>query len=116
MKTLLIDQTGDLVFKNGDFVLIEGDEELAQSVKVLLQTSKGEWFLDESFGLDRNSIFSKNFNEEEAKNSIIEVLAQEERIASVEEITFSRIARELYVTLSLLKQDGTALLLQEVNI
>lgn len=116
MKTLLLDETGDLVLEQGSFLWIEGDEELAQSVRMILGTAKGEWFLDEEFGLDREPIFVKKFNENEARDSIIEALSVEPRIASVEEMKFTREGRVLSVDLTLRKQDGETLYVQGVNL
>jgi phage baseplate assembly protein W len=114
MKTLLLNQEGDFVLEQGSFLWVEGDEELAQSVRVILQTRLGEWFLNLGLGLDRNTILGKNFNEVEAKSSIIEALAEEPRISGVEEITFTKTGRELSVSLKLLKENGEVLLLTEV--
>lgn len=116
MKSFLLDSSGDYVIRNNEFVLIEGDEELAQCVRVLLQTSKEEWFLDTDLGLDRETIFSKQFNEVNAKDSIIETVLQESRIESVEDITFSKTGRLLEISLSLLKADGELLNVEGVSV
>lgn len=116
MKSFLLNRSGDYVIRNNEFVMIEGDEELAQCVRILLQTSKEEWFLDVDHGLDREPIFAKPFNEVNAKDSIIESVLQEPRIASVEEITFSRVDRMLEIDMKLLKSDGEILLVEGVTV
>lgn len=115
MKSPLIDETGDVVFKNGDLVMIEGDEELAQGIRVLLETSLEEWFLDPDFGLDRNSILVKKFNEMEATDAIIEALEAESQIAFLEKITFAITGRSLTIDLSLLKANGEVLDIEGVE-
>lgn len=40
MKDILLDETGDLLFKNGDLVV--GESEL-QDVGLILRTNQGEW-------------------------------------------------------------------------
>lgn len=116
MKTFLLDETGDLVVENGSFVWVEGDEELAQSVRVLLQTAVGEWFLDNELGVNRDPITAKRFSENEARDSIIESLAAEPRISSIDSIVFTKVGRELLIDLVLLKADGDTLEMTGVNI
>lgn len=115
MKTLLLNQEGDLTLIQGSFLWVEGDEELAQSVRIILGTAKEEWFLDEAFGLNRDPLFAKRFNEIEARDSIIEALTAELRIAAVEDITFRIEGRVLFVDLKLRKQDGETLRVSEVS-
>lgn len=114
MKSILLTNEGDFQLNEGSFSWIEGDLELAQSVRVLIQTRKGEWFLNEEHGMDRTSILGKNFNANETKSDIIEVVSQEPRIAAIEKIDFVTLNRVLYVDLTLRKDDGTTLTLQEV--
>jgi len=107
---------GDLVFENGDVVMIDEDEEIAQCVRTILQTNKGEWFLNENFGLDRSPLLTKQFDEALAADAIAEAVAQEERIQRIENISFRREGRKLYVELTLVKSDGQTLSIGEVNI
>ncbi|MGM0806530.1 MAG: DUF2634 domain-containing protein [Bacillota bacterium] len=116
MKSILLNEQGDFVFKQGSFLMVEGDEELAQSVKVILQTAKDEWFLDEDFGLNREPLFSKRTNENEIRDSIIEALIVEPRISAVENISFRKENRVLFVDLTLRKQDGEILQVGGVDI
>ncbi len=107
MRTLTL-ENGDLVLSGGSFLYVEGDIELAQSVENVLATAKGEWFLDEDHGLERDAILGKQFNESEATDAIIEAVTQEERIASVEDIryAFDKVTRTLSVSMQLRKDDG----------
>jgi hypothetical protein len=54
--------THDLAFKNnGDLILIDGQERIAQEIKVLLLTFLGEWFLNTDFGIPYlESVLVKN--------------------------------------------------------
>jgi hypothetical protein len=116
MKSLLLDENGDLVFQNGDFVWVEGDEELAQQVHITLKTVKEEWFLDMDEGLDREPIFAKILKENEARDSIIEAIGQVQGISGVENITFTRSGRVLSIDLAIRKEDGEVVQLQEVEV
>lgn len=116
MKSIKLDKNGDSVMVDGDFVWIEGDEELAQQVAITLKTAKEEWFLDLDEGMDRTPFFSKTFLENEAKDSLIEAVGQVPGIAMAEDISFSRSGRVLTVSMTLRKEDGDTLELQEVEI
>ncbi|MCY9197368.1 DUF2634 domain-containing protein [Bacillus atrophaeus] len=106
MKTLKL-KNGDLCFENGELQMVEGDAELAQSVEMILKTSMGEFELDEHVGLDRSSILRKQFDQEEAQYDIIDAISQEERIASVESLSFSinKESRNLSVHVKMAKED-----------
>lgn len=108
---------GDLVFKNGDVVMVEGDEELAQSLRTIFQTRKEEWFLNENHGLDRSPFLTKKFDESLATDAIAEATAQEERIQQVENISFKkREGRSLTVDATFIKNDGQPLRMEGVNL
>lgn len=48
---LLVDDSGDLVIRNGDLVLIDGAEEIAQRLRIRLRLFVGEWFLAPAEGV-----------------------------------------------------------------
>lgn len=101
----------DLVIRNGDFNMIEGDDELAQSVRMNLEAAQGEWFLDLNYGMDREPFETKPFNDEAARMAIIEAATADERIASVEDIVLTPDfqTRRLKVTMRLIKDTGEIL-------
>lgn len=102
---------GDLVIENNELVMIDGDEELVQSVQAILGTRKGEFFLDSEHGLSHENILGKPASQELARDDIIEALMQEERVASVPSISFEddKSKRKRNVNLSIEKTDGTQL-------
>ncbi|MFP7414370.1 DUF2634 domain-containing protein [Priestia filamentosa] len=109
---------GDLVIEDNNLIMVEDDEELAQSVKSVLQTRKGEFFLDEEHGMSFDNILGKVADQAATRDDIIEAVSQEERIRSVTDVSFSdnpktRI-REVKMTLE--KEDGAELELEEVVI
>lgn len=110
MRTLAM-QDGDLVLEQGALKTLEGDEELAQAVSHCLSTAKGEWYLDEDYGLERDAILGKVLDENEATDAIIEAVTQDGRIDRVQGITYSvnKATRTLSVGMTLLKTDGETL-------
>ncbi|WP_419882798.1 DUF2634 domain-containing protein [Peribacillus sp. B-H-3] len=118
MRALKI-MDGDIVIdENGEFVMIEGDEELAQAVEETLETRKGEFFLEPEHGLVFDNILGKEANQDEALEDIVEAVSQEDRIASVEEVIFNDDlqARTRSISLVLRKEDGETLSIKDVNI
>lgn len=74
--------------KSGDWTLgmVEGKEELRQSVEHSLYVRLGEWFLDESVGLDRHPTEQKRPIESEVSQEITRAVLQDERIKEVTEV------------------------------
>lgn len=116
MKALKIDETGDFIMENGSFVIIEGDEQLAQEARISIETLRGEWFLNPDEGMDREPFLGKSFNENNARSSIIEALMNTSEPLRVEQVTFTTIERVLFVDVSLRKEDGSTLFVEGVRL
>ncbi|MBF4022229.1 DUF2634 domain-containing protein [Burkholderia pseudomallei] len=86
MKSPKIDENGDLVFLNGDVVWVDGAEEIVQSVTSIIQTRKGEWFLNDGFGLSHEHIFVKSPDLNMIEDDLREAIGQEERITEITDI------------------------------
>lgn len=84
MKTLAL-LNGDLFFENGDFKLIEGEEEVAQCIAISFGTNLKEWFLNEENGLDFTKVLEKS-TDNEARAEALRVLSQEERIDTIDSL------------------------------
>lgn len=115
MKTLgMIDS--DLRFENGDFVMVDGVEEVTQCIEIDLGTNVKEWFLNELAGADHSKILDKS-TDEEARAEIFRVLGNEPRIAEINSVeiksdTQQRV-RAIYFDVTLI--DG-AHLVKEVGV
>ena len=59
MKNFLLDENGDLVIEHGEIQMAYGAELTAQTLKSVLGTQKGEWFLNWEEGIDLNAILGK---------------------------------------------------------
>ncbi|MFC2948526.1 GPW/gp25 family protein [Virgibacillus sediminis] len=97
MKTIKLDDNRDLAFEKGDFVMIDEEEEVLQSIYILLETNKKEWFFDPDMGLRRRSVTGKP-TDGEVRAAVTETISQEERV-DIEEIKINqdRKARRLTV-------------------
>lgn len=118
MKTLkLVD--GDLSFdSNGELEMISDDDEFCQSLEMIVKISLGEFYLDETIGLRRDNLLTKNFDEELAQSDIIEALMQDDRVGEVNNISFTidKETRTLSVDLTVIKTDGSTVNLEGVAI
>lgn len=118
MKTLkLVD--GDLSFdSNGELEMISDDDEFCQSLEMILKISLGEFYLDETIGLRRDNLLTKNFDEELAQADLIEALMQDDRVEEVNNISFTidKENRALSVDLTVIKTDGSTVNLKGVTI
>ena len=117
MRTLKV-TNGDLVISNGDFAMIQNDEELAQSVRMNLEAAQSEWFLDLNYGMDREPFEEKPFNEEAARLAIIEAATADDRIQAVNELIMTPDfkTRKLKVSLTLIKETGELVQLEGVEL
>jgi phage baseplate assembly protein W len=81
---------GDLVFdENGELIMIDGAEEVAQCAELALGTNQGEWFLNPKMGIIFRAFLDKKQSEEEMREQIRQGLFQEPRIKTVETIEFT---------------------------
>ena len=115
MKTFKI-VDGDLVFDGqGNLVMVEGEDEIAQSIEMVLTTNKGEWFINLEHGLDYKAITGKGRDIEGIKLAITEAILQEERVSEVEKIDlFLDKDRHLKINVTARLQEGDTLEISEV--
>ena len=62
MRGFKLDQSGDVIIDNRQIQFVDGNELLAQTVRTLLGTTSGEWFLNTNEGIDYRNIHIKNPN------------------------------------------------------
>jgi len=102
-------KNGDIAFENGDFQLIDGEEELQQSMKISTSTNRGEWFLDPGFGLNFFVILGKNPTEAQVRNEILKALSNEPRIDTIENLEINHSGRYMKVAYKAVLVDGTSI-------
>ncbi|UZH06410.1 DUF2634 domain-containing protein [Heyndrickxia coagulans] len=110
---------GDLVFdENGELEMVSDDDEIVQNLEMILSTQLGEFQLDETIGLDRSNILTKQFDEEQAHYDIVEALMQEDRVAEVREIIFTpdKKNRRISIDVTVVKTDGSSVSLEGVTV
>lgn len=94
-------QTGDLVVQNGDLMIVNNGERVAQQVLITLREWLGEWFLKTSDGVPYlEYILVKNPNEAHVRQILTEAIENVEGVKKVTELefVFNRILRTLTVS------------------
>ena len=94
-------QTGDLVVRNGDLMIVNNGERAAQQVLITLREWLGEWFLKTSDGVPYlEYILVKNPNEAHVRQVLSETIQSVEGVKGVTELefAFNRILRTLTVS------------------
>lgn len=77
MIDIKVDDNDNIVLENGDIAIVKDIEEIEQSLKIRLQMWLGEWFLDESLGLDfLGKIRKKNYSLQEVDKEIKRVIIE----------------------------------------
>ncbi len=117
MKTLLLNEQGDLQLdgQNSLRMVEEADEKL-QSVRLLLGTNTGEWFLNLLHGLAYETLLGqKQPSEELIRAAFLEAFEQEERIEEVLELSFEFDRAQRHLTVSFkVRMDGEVIEGEEV--
>lgn len=117
MNTFFVNNFGDLELDGQNNIrMIDGKDEKVQAVRLLLQTNKGEWFLNTEHGLGYYEILGqKNPSEELIRSLFQETFNQEPRIEEVLEFSFeiARKQRKLTVCFKL-RMDGEEIEGEEV--
>lgn len=100
MKTFKLDKWGDIVINKNELEMVEGNDELVQSVWKRLSVNVNEWFLDTEFGLNYSVFMDEKIYDEQLIRSALEfAIMQEPRIAQavINEITFNKRLREMTI-------------------
>ena len=64
MKGFKVDERGDIIFENGNIAFVKDTELKAQTLRTVLGTNKGEWFLNDDEGIDFDFIIGKNITDD----------------------------------------------------
>jgi len=86
---------GDVVIENNKIVMVDGNDLLRQTVESVLQTNKGEWFLNEDEGINFKAILKKAPDFDEIRGEILDGLQQVDETFIIEEFDWTITDRNL---------------------
>ena len=76
MDGFKINNSGDVVVSYNDIVMISDNDLIAQTVRQVLKTNLGEWWLNADEGIDVYSVLCKNPNYDQIEDNIKNALLQ----------------------------------------
>lgn len=106
MKGFHLDNKGDVVIKNGDIEMIDGNELLRQTVEKVMSTNNGEWFLNEDEGINYHVILTKSPDEDAVRAEIVDALLQVDETFILQSFSMKRVERTLKIKFSATNDDG----------
>ena len=108
MKGFKLDEYGDIEILSGHIQLINGAELLKQTVEKVLNTSKGEWLLNTTEGINYNSLITKKPDFDYIKAEIIDALHQVDNtfILTDYKYNFDKSKRKLIISFAAQNSDG----------
>lgn len=98
MKSLALDDTGDLLIENNALQMVDGNELLRQKVQEVINTNKGEWFFDWEQGIEYEDILGKGVTEETVMFEIENGLKQVDEDMYISAFSMKKSGRTLTVT------------------
>ena len=93
-----LDENGNVSFSNGESdVTTIGAEDLAQRLYIRLNTFQGEWFMDNTLGVDYwNRVFGKNRNKRIIDSVIQDEIFKEKDVLQITEYSSSITSQREY--------------------
>jgi len=89
-RDLKLNSFGDLAIENGDFVLLEGIDSIAQEINIAVQLWRGEYAFDGDLGIDWSALLSKGVADATISSALRKVIAPIVGVASVDKIEIVR--------------------------
>lgn len=109
MKSFYINPaTNDLELDgHNEIKTVEGDEELLQSVRIILTTNLKEWFLNPQHGFDRFAVLGKRVERDRVFDALYQAILQDERINRINDVKMDidREKRKIKVDFSFTKKE-----------
>lgn len=109
MKGFMLNDSGDLVIKNGEIQMVTDNELTVQTVQFVLNTNKGEYFFDFDEGINfKNILGVKEIDESVLKSEIMSALSQVDTSLELDtmDLSFDTSTRKLHVKFTAKTNNG----------
>ncbi len=113
MIDFLIGDDGDLVLQDTAFAQVDGEALLRQKMRLLLSSTRGDWFLNVNEGLDLDVVLQKNPSEEAVRDEVGRALLPLDLSVQFSRFSMHKNGRTLMVDFELASA-GQSLALQQV--
>lgn len=104
-----LDDNGDLKINGGVIENVRDEELTIQTIKTVLGTNRGEWFLNEDEGVEFSMILGKGVTEDMIRSQVEDAINQVDPTLYLDVFTVQtdKTTRETKVTFTAKRQDGT---------
>ncbi len=99
-------RNGDIVIESGDIEMVTGSELTRQTVESILNTNKGEWFLDIDEGINFDNILGKPKSDEIKRNEVLDGLTQVDETFRLDTFATETKDRNQTITFTAHNEDG----------
>jgi len=100
MTDIKLDSTGDIHWVNGETDTVAGSDEILQAAKIAMDTGRGEWAFDTSFGFPYSQVIGQRGVDETmieaAVRSTLEPILGDGAIRSIE-VTLDNVTRQVTI-------------------
>lgn len=106
MYGFAIDENGDAIIENNDIKLVSDKELIRQTVKQVLSTNLGEWWLNENEGIAFNAILKKNPQYDQIEDTVKSGLLQIDKTFELTSFVCTPINRTLKIEITARNESG----------
>lgn len=106
MYGFAIDENGDAIIENNDIKLVSDKELIRQTVKQVLSTNLGEWWLNENEGIAFNAILKKNPQYDQIEDTVKSGLLQIDKTFELTSFICTPINRTLKIEFTARNESG----------
>lgn len=84
-ESVQLDEEGDLIFEDGDIAIVEGTDEMVQSLTLILKSRLGEDRISPTIGIPIQAIIQVS-EEEYISGAIVRALRADDRVLSIKDV------------------------------
>lgn len=102
----MIDNNGDVVIEKNQIKMVSDTDLIVQTVRQVLKTNLGEWWLNENEGIDRYCMLCKNPNYDQIEDNILLAIRQVDETFKLTSFDYSVENRKLTINFTAVNDNG----------